>query len=220
MSEHNVEKVNQVMRKISSKKNIRHYSKKNVKLAYKDDYNSNSPGSSGLEGLDNTKELNTNLRDFVRKHSKSITSKSNRLGSSKNSINFIICDDDVNITLATAKLIRAVGNAKNLDCRISIFHNGIECMYNIYQESLKNKFLDFVIIDETMPFIRGSQVTKILKNMTAEKQLNDLAIYVATSYDDEHIISEIKQSGCDGVLKKPLNKDIILKLLEKHKFIK
>jgi CheY-like chemotaxis protein len=120
--------------------------------------------------------------------------------------------------MSTSKLIKNVCQKKNLDCHTAIFHNGIECLYNIYQESLKNKFFDILFIDETMPFIRGSLVTKVLKNMINEKQLNDLLIYVVTSYEDDYIINAINATGCDGVIQKPISKEMINKILEKNNF--
>jgi len=119
-------------------------------------------------------------------------------------MNIMICDDDPTITAGIKKLNDRV--AKDLIINISseITHNAIDCLYKIFKDYYLGIRYDLLLIDETMPFMNGSTLTKILKDISSLKELNNITIYSITGYDDIDILNNIKSFGCDGFIKKPV----------------
>jgi signal transduction histidine kinase len=129
-------------------------------------------------------------------------------------LRILLCDDDEQICRPTSKFIKKICKEKQIDVNVLTCNNGIECIYLIYQEFLKRNYFDILFIDETMPFIKGSLVTKVLKTMISDKQINNILIYAVTAYEDKDILKAISVNGCDGILHKPLNKSSIEKIIQ------
>lgn len=129
-------------------------------------------------------------------------------------LRIILCDDDQQICQPTSKFIKKICKEKQIEVSVMTCNNGIECIYLIYQEFLKRNFFDILFIDETMPFIKGSLVTKVLKTMISDKQINNILIYSVTAYEDKDILKAISVNGCDGILHKPVNKSAIEKIIQ------
>lgn len=206
------------MRKISSKKNVIKYSQKK----YKNPRNDCSPANSS------DTESNKDVSDFKKEHILEVArkvSKSNSLNDilkvgslfgtipNKKVINVMLCDDDSKITAASERILGVAASIKQIDVKIDHCHNGIECLYKIYQESRQNKFYDVLLIDESMPAMKGSLVIKVLKNMIKDKQMRELIIYSVTAYGDESALGEIRKSGCDGIIPKPISKESAIKII-------
>jgi len=127
----------------------------------------------------------------------------------------MVCDDEKSITSSVKNLIRKICINNNLVIEIEIVMNGIECLYKIYRDYYMGIKYDILLIDESMPFIRGSMITSILKNIISSKELNKILIYSITGYDDEMALNQIKSFGCDGFLKKPIRHNTLTAIIEK-----
>lgn len=127
-------------------------------------------------------------------------------------ISFLICDDDKIISNSAVSLVRRICRNYKLEPTIYSVNNGIECIYHIYQKSKEDKYYDFLLIDEEMPFVNGTEVTKFLRGAINSKHLKEISIFAVTANDD--INNEAYASnGYVGVLKKPLSKDNVKKIL-------
>ncbi len=56
----------------------------------------------------------------------------------------------------------------------------------IYKALKKGKFYDILIIDENMPFVKGSQITIFLKTMVKENSFPEIFIASYTAYDSKN----------------------------------
>jgi DNA-binding NarL/FixJ family response regulator len=77
--------------------------------------------------------------------------------------------------------------------------------------------MDYVILDENMPGIRGSQCAKILKAMISEKQLSYFKIYSMGLFDELTMKDYIINFGFDGFIPKPISMTELISLMEIRK---
>jgi len=66
----------------------------------------------------------------------------------------------------------------------------------------------------------GSECTKILRKIMAEKRINKFKIFSITGYTDSEHINYIKSSGSDYFYNKPISANMIEDLLLKAEIIK
>ncbi|NCQ43303.1 MAG: response regulator [Cyanobacteria bacterium] len=123
--------------------------------------------------------------------------------------NFLVCDDDPNITSSLKKLIGKNADKKGVIVNIDISSNGIECLNKIYDNYLSKMKYDILLIDENMPGIKGSMTIKIIKTMISMKELNPIKVFSITSFESEEFKKEMISIGCDGFIPKPVKmKDV------------
>jgi CheY-like chemotaxis protein len=133
-----------------------------------------------------------------------ITDKNN-IFKSKRQFNILICDDDSFTALSTRNLLLKCFNEKFIKTPEILFaHNGIECLYFTYQYLLKENPINVILMDENMPFINGSTVCILLKEMY---EMNEIKIYILSSQD-----LDVKECKADGFYDKPLSKKDILEI--------
>lgn len=133
--------------------------------------------------------------------------------------NILLCDDDLIILSSVKRLIIKTMKNYNIEFEVDTISSGIECLNLIYNERKNQKYYDLLIIDESMPFMRGSLVVKNLKSLINDNEMKDIYIYVCSSYEDSNVKNQIMSCGCNDILKKPLNEDVLLKIFKEHKFI-
>ncbi len=88
-------------------------------------------------------------------------------------------------------------NKSNINLpEIILCQNGIECLYLIYNNYLKDNSINILFIDLNMPFIDGITICSIIKNSI---EFSDIKIYILSS-------GNINISDCkaDGFYLKPL----------------
>ena len=135
-----------------------------------------------------------------------ITDKNN-IFKSKRQFNILICDDDSFTALSTRNLLLKCFNEKNIKTPEILFaYNGIECLYFTYQYLLKENPINVILMDENMPFINGSTVCILLKEMY---EMNEIKIYILSSQD-----LDVKECKADGFYDKPLSKKDILEIFQ------
>jgi len=70
---------------------------------------------------------------------------------------------------------------------------------------------DIILLDLLMPDMNGDQVCRILKG---DPDTNSIPIVLVSSGTMEHSRSIIDSSGCDGLLYKPIRRDLFLSVVE------
>ena len=126
----------------------------------------------------------------------------------------MLCEDDFGIRNTIKRLIQKVADEKKMVLDIEEAINGVECLYKIYKDYLNGTKYDSILIDENMPFMKGSNCISILKNMYSEGYLNKIKIISISSFEDVETMKYIKSQGCDEFLPKPHSKEVISKFLD------
>ncbi|MBN1499427.1 MAG: response regulator [Spirochaetes bacterium] len=76
-----------------------------------------------------------------------------------------------------------------------------------------NLIPDYLFVDMEMPGLNGGDVIKKVK-----PDIPKCKIIIVTSHSEKDIVQEIITLGVDGYIKKPYNRDTVLKNLEKLKY--
>ncbi len=130
------------------------------------------------------------------------------LNNSMKTYKILICDDDRLTALSTQnsllKYYKSSNNNKNPP-DILLAQNGIECLYIIYSNYIKESAINLLLIDKNMPFIDGVTTCTLLKNIV---ELNDIKIYMLSSE------CEIKECKVDGYYEKPISNQAIEEIIK------
>ena len=127
---------------------------------------------------------------------------------SKDCFRIIVCDDESLIRKMLSRYFDLV-TKENPKLMFEVTHseNGFDCLNMIYKNYNENKFFDILIIDETMPFFKGSQIIYLLKTAIAENSLKNIIIISFTAYDSPERKEYIYSQGADYVITKPIKLD-------------
>lgn len=113
----------------------------------------------------------------------------------------LIVDDNESITTMLSKFLKMEGIA----CTISNSgKNGLEIIQ-------KNEW-DCILLDLTMPEVSGYDILDVLEKDGILKSKN-ITLFTATEISDQQI-EEVKNKGVKSVLRKPVDLDLLLKVLE------
>ena len=96
-----------------------------------------------------------------------------------------------------------------INCKVVVAKNGLEA----YEICKLNTAIDLVLMDIKMPLMNGYEATKKIKTLRP-----DLPIIAQTAFA---LIKKKKKSlenGCDDYIAKPVKKDALIKLMNKHLF--
>lgn len=94
-----------------------------------------------------------------------------------------------------------------INCKVIVANNGVEAI-EICQ---KNPKIDLVLMDIKMPLMNGYEATKEIKKIRP-----NLPIIAQTAFA---LLGDKKKSldnGCDDYVAKPVKKDVLIKLINKH----
>ncbi len=126
--------------------------------------------------------------------------------SSGNLLRVLLCDDEA---LIKKTLTRFLGKFSqeitDVNFDIHEAENGFECLNKVYEYYSKGMFFDILIIDETMPLLKGSQIVNLIKTMISENSFKVIKIISYTSYNHPDKVEYIYSQGADHVLTKPIS---------------
>jgi len=139
--------------------------------------------------------------------------KSDTLENSRKLI-FIIVDDETFIRSAIVRVITSElkNSNESLDLTIVEACDGIECLLAIYLYNKKNIKIDAIISDETMPYISGSFLSKIINNLVVNSSIPEINMFISTGLD-ETIIKSNYSDSVKKIFPKPINKHIVKEIL-------
>jgi CheY-like chemotaxis protein len=92
--------------------------------------------------------------------------------------------------------------------------DGIDCLYKIYKGNKEGIKYDYIITDESMNFMRGTLMIKVLNTLIEENVMYKIKIFMVTSYEPWSIIKTFGNI-CDGIITKPLNYENLSKIFQK-----
>jgi len=94
-----------------------------------------------------------------------------------------------------------------INCKVVIANNGIEAV----EICKKNASIDLILMDIKMPLMNGYEATQAIKKIRP-----NLPIIAQTAFA---LLGDKKKSlenGCDDYVAKPVKKDTLIKLINKH----
>lgn len=94
-----------------------------------------------------------------------------------------------------------------IHCDVLVASNGIEAV----QICTDNDKIDLVLMDIKMPLMDGYQATKKIKKIRP-----NLPIIAQTAFALLGDKSKSLENGCDDYISKPVKKDKLIKLIQKH----
>jgi CheY-like chemotaxis protein len=137
-------------------------------------------------------------------------------GSLKNT--FLIIDDEKLIRYTLKTHINNISN--NLNEYLFEIQEASNCfealsiMYGFYKD---NKFFDFLYVNEFMPYMKGSIMIKLLRQLSNENNFYKMNIISHTAYDSPELKKTLIDHGSDCIINKPVDcqklSDVIFKLI-------
>jgi CheY-like chemotaxis protein len=168
-----------------------------------------SPNHSVRRGIDGKRKLNEIIEGIEGKiwHNLDLDSRHSVL-------RIMVCEDNSTMRDSIVKLLQKVAEVKKIAVDVKETINGLECLNAIYQGFISGNNFDAVLIDEVMPFMKGSKCINLLTEMYKDGELNKLRKISISSYEDPDTKKYLRQQGCDDFMTKPHTKETIGKFLE------
>jgi CheY-like chemotaxis protein len=133
----------------------------------------------------------------------------------KPNLRVLLVDDEVLIRKCLARYFNKFGNENNMIIDICEAENGFECIEHLYKYYQENKLFDLIIIDETMPIVRGTIVIEMIKNIIFDAKMDNIIIVSYTSYDSVEKKEYILSKGADFIITKPIRYEEFVQVIEK-----
>lgn len=116
----------------------------------------------------------------------------------KQQFRILIVDDDDNIAESFAEILTERGHC------VTIINESLKCVNNC-----KNNQYDIIFMDFHLDRMNGTDTTELIKDIYNYKSL----IFAFTGDDSNMAISKFRDIGMDGAIIKPLDIDLINKLM-------
>ena len=157
----------------------------------------------------------TDYNDEENEFKKVVEEKSIR---KKRTYKILIIDDELMIRCSlTRHLGKIAQQNSDLNFEISDATNCFEALNIIYDNFMKNIHFDLILIDEYMPYMKGSTLIKLLKQLNNENNFYKMVIISHTAFDTDDKKKFVMDNGADYIISKPTDieklKIIILDIL-------
>ena len=134
-------------------------------------------------------------------------SNTNKLkqGTNKHQFKILVVDDDMSVAETFGDVLQYRGHT------VSIVNGAIECINKCQNNRYDIIFMDFHLKDDTTIYdeTNGAEIIDLLKTVCSV----DSVVFAITGDDSKDAIQKFKNVGMDGALIKPLDIDIINKLM-------
>ena len=127
----------------------------------------------------------------------------------------LIIDDEAFIRSSLIRIITNEFKTKNecLDLTIVEACDGIECLLAIYLFHKNNIKFNALICDETMPYISGSFLSKIIYDLVSKGVIEETNMFISTGLTDKDLINNYSKI-VKKVYPKPIDKNDVKDLLK------
>lgn len=162
-------------------------------------------------------KLSENRKLYSERDSKSIIIKNNNVNKK---INILVVDDEDLIRKSNVRFCTKYfkkSNFQKIELNVDEAVDGIEALYLIFKSYSNGIRYDIIITDETMNFMKGSLMAKIIKNFCEENIFYDMVIGSLTSYDLSSIKANKNSIYFDFIGTKPISNLFVDKLMEIYK---
>lgn len=127
-------------------------------------------------------------------------------------LNVIVCDDSTSVRESLKNMLQKI-TLNKYELRFFQAINGLDCLSLIYTKKEIN--FDLLLIDETMPYLNGSNLIKLLILLRKEKFQLKMKIVSISGNNDESFMKYLKTEGCDDVLSKEIKISDLENLINK-----
>ena len=117
-------------------------------------------------------------------------------------LTIMVCDDSNTVRDSIKNILESL-KKKKFELRYFDSINGLDCLTQLYNKNMK---FDLLLIDENMPYLKGSILIKLLREMRKDKFQVEMKIISITGENDEDFIKFLRSEGCDDVLSKDIRK--------------
>lgn len=121
----------------------------------------------------------------------------------------LIVDDEDFIRKSQINVIRKFMKKVNIKPEFEECSDGVECLYKLYYNLKVGIKFDIIFTDETMDFMKGSSMSKIIKELIKENIVYDIKISMITSYDKNYIEKSEFRNYIDFLATKPLSVNVV-----------
>jgi len=128
---------------------------------------------------------------------------------------FLIVDDEALIRSAIIRIIVKELKASNecFNLRIVEASDGVECLLAMYLHNNNNIKFDALISDETMPYISGMHLSKIIFDLVSKGAIQEINMFISTARTDINIINNYSNI-VKKVYPKPIDANAVKDLLK------
>jgi len=129
----------------------------------------------------------------------------------------LIIDDHVHLRDSLKNTIKKIllKIKLNNDYIIKEGIDGSDMISEVIKDQFESNRIECIITDENMDFINGSEAIKILRKLENKKKIIKINIASLTAFEDEMNRKNIKDSGVDMILSKPINEKILFEFFLK-----
>ncbi len=122
-----------------------------------------------------------------------------KVSRSKDKIDILVVDDDVDMTETLSDILSATG------IQVEIAHDGLQAL-----KKIETKRFDMVLMDIKMPKMNGIEAFKKIKKIRPQT-----TVMMMTAYAAQDLIAEALAEGVYGIWYKPVEIQRIIELVEK-----
>lgn len=177
--------------------------------------NNNSRNSNNSNNNFTLQRKNTNR--YLTKFERQNSSKLSKYFKANNTKYILIADDVKSIRSSLKNILNSVLKSFNSTFEILESTDGIELLNQIYGLSNSNKVISFIITDQFMNFMNGSEAISIINNLVLNKKISKIPIIVNTAFQDQINIKAINDVNPDKVVTKPLTKSALFDIIKEFK---
>jgi CheY-like chemotaxis protein len=154
-------------------------------------------------GIIKTYNLN-NLRDSSNESNLSVYERdiSNEY---EKCVKILIVDDEKLVRNTLKRYVSKLNSQTRIKYEVDEAENAFEALSLIYSNIIGRKFYNLLVIDECMPYIKGSSLIKFIIQLLHENKYQKLVIVSHTAFDAPELRNLIKESGADIIWDKPVS---------------
>jgi CheY-like chemotaxis protein len=135
----------------------------------------------------------------------------------ENEVRVLLIDDEPLIRKTLKKHLENISKTNDTIFYCEEASNCFEAIDIVYKNFINNVKFDIIVIDEYMPFMKGSTFIKLFKQLYQESNFYNVKIISYTAFDSNEKKKLILNSGADQIINKPISfndfKNVILCLL-------
>lgn len=129
----------------------------------------------------------------------------------------IVVDDVVSLNDCITNLLESIIREKNLNTEVIQCLDGVEILGEVVRDQRNGNLIDFIIIDENMDFMNGSEAIALLRKLEVEKKIRVPNIISSTT--DELIQDKLRSLNVKKILGKPISKNSLKNYMKELKLI-
>lgn len=126
-----------------------------------------------------------------------------------NIIRILVVDDEVLVRNTLKRYLKRINDEGFMKYHLKFYEaeNCFHAIEIIYKGFTQNILFNYVMIDEYMPFMKGSTLIKIMTKLHQENNFYKINFTSYTSFDTNEKKKFIMDQGADHILNKPISYD-------------